>query len=191
MEFPCPQHYNRGMRITYYVHSITEDNEQGLATGWLDGRLSEEGLKRAVDVGLRLEGKELDAVFCSDLQRAMDSADLFFGEKFSRFLDWRLRECNYGSLDGTPAKDFKKNREHEYIKVPYPDGESYQDVEKRMQRFLEDAKDLYSDGHIGIVGHQATQLALEVITKEVTWEEAFRDDWRRTQSWQLGWEYTY
>jgi len=179
------------MRITYYVHSITEDNERGLATGWLEGKLSEEGIKRANAVGRQLDDIALDAVFCSDLHRAMDSADLFFKGKFPQFLDWRLRECNYGELDGTPAQDFKKNREHEYIRTAYPGGESYHDVEKRMQRFLEDVKGLYPNGHIGIVGHQATQLALEVITKGATWGEAFKNDWRKTQAWQLGWEYEF
>lgn len=28
------------MTITYFVHSITTDNEKGLATGWLPGELA-------------------------------------------------------------------------------------------------------------------------------------------------------
>jgi len=34
-------------KITYYVHSVTTDNEQGLATGWIPGELSARGIELA------------------------------------------------------------------------------------------------------------------------------------------------
>ena len=42
---------------------------------------------------------------------------------------------------------------------------------------------------IGIVAHRAPQLAMEVITNNLSWEEAINNDWRKTKSWQPGWEY--
>ena len=42
---------------------------------------------------------------------------------------------------------------------------------------------------IAIVAHRAPQLALEVLTKNISWEEALEKDWRKTKSWQPGWEY--
>ena len=107
------------MKITYFVHSITIDNEKGIATGWMQGDLSAEGIARAKALGETLDVSPYDAVFCSDLQRAIDSTELFFGDKLPRFIDWRLRECNYGELDGRPASEFKKGREQEYITTPY------------------------------------------------------------------------
>ena len=177
------------MNITYFVHSITTDNEKGLATGWLPGELSEEGIRRAKDVGERLAEQQFDAVFSSDLQRAITSTELFFANRIPVFLDWRLRECNYGTLDGQPAENFKKNREAEYISTPFPDGESYRDVELRMRSFLKDAASIFPDGNIAIVAHQAPQLALEVITNSIPWKQAIADDWRKTGNWQLGWQY--
>lgn len=177
------------MKITYFVHSITTDNEAGLATGWLPGELSGEGVRRAEALASELQERQFDAVFCSDLKRAVDSAELFFGGKFPVFLDWRLRECNYGLLDGLPARDFKKNREQAYIEAPYDGGESYHDVERRIRSFLVDALELFADKHIAIVAHQAPQLALDVITCDQTWEEAIEADWRKTGAWQAGWEY--
>lgn len=53
------------MKITYFVHSITKDNEQGLATGWMQGELSEEGIKRAKVLTAELTTRKFDAVFCS------------------------------------------------------------------------------------------------------------------------------
>lgn len=177
------------MKITYFVHSITIDNENGLATGWMQGELSPEGVARARVLGESLDTSLYDAVFCSDLQRAIDSAQLFFGNKVPRFIDWRLRECNYGDLDGRPASEFKKGREQEHITMPYPNGESYRDVERRIANFLADAKELYSNGHIAIVAHQAPQLALDVLLTGSTWEQAIQNDWRKTGAWQPGWEY--
>lgn len=181
--------YTKGMKITYFVHSITTDNKAGLATGWLPGELSPEGVRRAKGLADELQSRQFDAVFCSDLQRAMDSAELFFNGKFPVFIDWRLRECNYGELDGTPQREFKKDREQEYIDTPYAGGESYRDVEKRLRSFVSDATTLYGDGHIAIVAHQAPQLALDVILKGQTWQEAIEVDWRKTGAWQAGWEY--
>lgn len=178
------------MKITYFVHSITKDNEQGLATGWLQGELSDEGIKRAYDVAKQLSDSNFDAIFCSDLDRAIQSTKIFFHDRYTVFIDWRLRECNYGDLDGKPAKDFKKNKEQEYIKVPYPSGESYLDVEKRIKSFLSDVTNFFPYKHIAIVAHQAPQLAIEVITNNKTWDKAIKEDWRKTGAWQAGWQYT-
>lgn len=177
------------MKITYFVHSITKDNEKGLATGWLQGDLADEGIKRAKALQADLRSRKFDAVFCSDLKRAIDSTDLFFDKQFPIFYDWRLRECNYGDLDGTPAKDFKKNREQEYIDTPYKNGESYKQVEKRIQSFLKDLESNFDYQHIAIVAHQAPQLALDAILKGQSWEQAIDADWRKDQAWQPGWEY--
>lgn len=177
------------MKLTYFVHSITEDNEKGLATGWMQGNLSKEGIKRAKALQSDLQQRDFDAVFCSDLKRTIVSADLFFEGKFPTFIDWRLRECNYGEKDGMPAVNFKKNREQDYIDTPYPMGESYKNVEHRIQSFLSDLGHL-NFNHVAIVAHQAPQLALDVLLKSQTWDEAIANDWRKTQSWQPGWEYS-
>lgn len=177
------------MKITYLVHSITKDNEAGLATGWMQGELSGEGTKRARGLAGDLQSRGFDAVFCSDLKRAMDSAELFFGGTLPVFVDWRLRECNYGELDGRPAKEFRKDREQEYVNTPYLGGESYKDVGERMRSFMADAERLFAGKHIAIVAHQAPQLALDVILKGYTWEQAIENDWRKTGAWQAGWEY--
>jgi len=42
---------------------------------------------------------------------------------------------------------------------------------------------------VAIVAHKASQLALDVLLKNQTWAQAFANDWRKTKSWQPGWEY--
>lgn len=68
-------------------------------------------------------------------------------------------------------------------------GESLKDVEMRMREFIYELKDKYSDKTIGIVAHRAPQLALDVITKKISMEEAIKTDWRKTGNWQPGWVY--
>ena len=55
--------------------------------------------------------------------------------------------------------------------------------------FLKDLQENYSGKTVAIVGHKAPQLALDVILKGMSWEEAFKTDWRLTKSWKPGWEY--
>jgi len=177
------------IRITYFVHGTTTDNEQDLATGWLPGELSETGIEQAKALGNQAAHLSFDTVFCSDLKRAVDSAELGFGGKYEIVADVRLRECNYGDKNGAPVDLFKDDRMKEYVETPFPNGESYRDVEKRMADFLAYLKVGYEGKHIAIVAHQGPQLALDVLLKGRTWQQAIDEDWRNTKAWQPGWEY--
>ena len=99
-----------------------------------------------------------------------------------------MRECNYSDFTGKPAKEFK-DRMVDYVDKPFPNGESYKDVEKRIADFLKFLKQNYNGKHIAIVAHQAPQLALDVLLKGKTWKHAIDEDWRRKKAWQPGWDY--
>jgi broad specificity phosphatase PhoE len=47
------------IELVFETHCPTVDNEQGRATGWLPGELSERGLEQARDLGLRRGGGQL------------------------------------------------------------------------------------------------------------------------------------
>lgn len=175
------------VKITYFVHGTTSDNLNSRASGWSDVGLSELGIKQSYELKKLLNGKKFDAVYSSDLRRAVQTAEIVFG-RFTK--DKRLREINFGDLTGS---DFKKieERMYKFISKQFPNGECYRDVEKRVRDFLNEVVKLYNGGHIAIVAHQAPQLALEVITKGKTWEEAIKEDWRRKGEWKPGWEYVY
>jgi broad specificity phosphatase PhoE len=173
--------------ITYFVHGTTTDNEQELATGWLPGELSQTGITQAKQLGAQVADQHFDVVFCSDSKRAVDSAQLGFGDKYQIIQDDRLREANYGDLNGMP-NTFKDNL-IDYIDEPFPNGESYRQVETRIQSFCTFLKAVYDGKHVAIVSHQAPQLALEVILNGKSWPQAFGEDWRRSSKWQPGWEY--
>src|ERR1700758_1453422 len=98
------------IELVFETHSTTEDNKRGRATGWLPGRLSEQGRAQARELGRRaLDG--IAAVFCSDLRRAVQTAELAFdGSDVPLLHDWRLRECDYGELNGMPAAEMHAGR---------------------------------------------------------------------------------
>lgn len=176
------------VKITYYVHSITLDNEAGIATGWQPGKLSSEGIRRAKGVAEMVKNRHYDAIISSDLARAVESTRLFFGPAYDGTTDARLREIDYGDLTGKSAKFFKDDMTH-YIDAAFPNGESYEDVQSRIEDFLYDLKRDYKGQNVAIIGHQATQLAFEVLLNSRAWPQAIAADWRKTQSWQPGWKY--
>ena len=125
------------IEIVYETHSITTDNEAGIATGWLPGSLSEAGRAAARRLGERRRDDGIEVVFTSDLLRAVETADLAFaGSGLPVRRDARLRECNYGRLNGRPVAEIDAER-LERIDRPFPDGESYRDVVERTRSFLE------------------------------------------------------
>ena len=173
--------------ITYFVHGTTTDNEQHLATGWLPGELSANGVEQAKQLGQQVIDTHFDVIFCSDLKRAVDSAELGFKDASPIIQDERLREANYGDLNGKPHT-FKDHLD-EFIDTPFPHGENLKDVEARLRSFCDFLREHYDGKHVAIVAHQAPQLALDVIAGGKTWPQAIAEDWRHTKAWKPGWEY--
>jgi alpha-ribazole phosphatase/probable phosphoglycerate mutase len=176
--------------ITYYVHGTTTDNENHTATGQLPGELSELGLKQTKALAEQVASRNYDAIICSDLHRAVQTAEIVFGDKYDIVQDERLREADYGDWNGQPASLFK-NRYEDFINTPFPGGETYKDVELRMRALCDDLARKYDGKHIALLAHHAPQMALEVICNGKTWEQAFAEDWRKTGAYQPGWRYAY
>lgn len=172
--------------IFFEAHSTTFDNESGIAAGWNDARLSPAGIEQAKDLGVRYDGgQNLDAVFFSDLKRGIQTVNIAFEPNLRKqFSDWRLRECNYGDLNGASKREVEAAKT-QYIAAPFPGGESYQDCVKRMYSFLTDLKDRWDGKTVLIVGHRATQYGLEYLINQKPLEQAVSEPWQ----WQPGWKY--
>ncbi len=171
--------------LIYFVHGTTYDNVNKKCSGWKQVQLNDLGKEQAFNLGKVNSDIKFDIIFTSDLIRAIDSANIAFPDVL-KIQDERLRECNYGDLDG---KDKQLIVYEEHIDIPFPNGESLKDVEKRVSSFIKDIQKKYKGKTIGIVAHRAPQLAFEVITKNISWEEANKNDWRKTQNWKPGWKY--
>ena len=152
--------------LIYFVHGTTYDNASKKCSGWKQVELNELGKEQALNLGNVNKDIKFDVIFTSDLIRAIDSANIAF-PNVKKIQDKRLRECNYGDLDG---EDKNLIVYEDHIDVPFPNGESLKDVEVRVQSFINDILKEYKGKTIGIVAHRAPQLAFEVITKNISWE---------------------
>jgi 2,3-bisphosphoglycerate-dependent phosphoglycerate mutase len=174
------------IEIVFQTHALSEDNERGIATGWLPGRLCERGRANAADMGWRRRDDRITAVFTSDLRRAAETAEIAFGGTDMPILyDWRLRECDFGTRNGSPAAEVKADR-LDFCDRPYPGGESHAQAIGRVARFLADLPTRWAGRRVMVIGHLATYRALERVTTGRTVQDLVAD----TFEWQAhGWEY--
>ncbi len=173
------------IQIIFETHSVSEDNENGIATGWRHGHLSDQGRLLAQELGKRRRADGIQAVFTSDLRRAVETAEIAFGDTSLSILhDWRLRECDYGKLTGMPRAELHHNR-RQHLDEPYPAGESWQQAVQRVGRFLPDLQLHWVGSRVLVIGHIATRWALEHYLKGVPLEELLEAEF----NWQPGWEY--
>jgi broad specificity phosphatase PhoE len=152
--------------------------------------LSPLGVQKSIDLKEQTKDTHFDVVFCSDLKRAVHCAELTFKDTVPIIQDKRIRECNYGNYNAKPSEIVEPMQEVN-ITTAFEEGESYEDVKKRILAFLAFVKENYDGKSVAIVAHKAPQLALDVIIKKKTWQQAFADDWRKVKAWKPGWEYTF
>ncbi len=174
-----------GVEIVYETHATSADNEAGIATGWLAGELSETGRRQARELGERRRDTGLAAVFASDLARAVQTAEIAFaGTDLPIRHDRRLRECDYGRMNGMPTAELERQRPIR-LDDPFPGGESYRDVVGRVAAFLAEIRPEFEDRRILVIGHAATRWALDHLIDGADLDALVRAPF----AWQEGWVY--
>jgi len=173
------------IEVVFETHSTTVDNEQGRATGWLPGELSERGVLQARELAARRADDGIAVVFCSDLRRAVQTASVAFsGAAIGVLHDWRLRECDYGQRNGMPAAELHAGRA-EHLDCPYPGGESWRQAVARVGRFIGDLPLRWDGQRVLVIGHVATRWGLDHFINGTPLETLAGQDF----AWQAGWEY--
>ncbi len=171
--------------IIFELHGTTLDNEAHLSSGHYDVELSELGKRQAKELGERYKNDNFDAIFCSDLQRSYQTAEIAFVDRgFAVIKDSRLRECDYGDLTRHPSQEVDREKPNR-ITVPFPNGESYEQTSARMKSFLRDLLKNYDGKKVMIIGHRATQYGLEHWIRKIPLKEVITAPWK----WQPGWTY--
>ena len=170
------------VEVVYETHSTTVDNEAGRATGWLPGELSELGREQAARLGERRRDDGLAAVYTSDLARAVETAEIAFAATTIPIIrERRLRECNYGALNGRPRDEVHARGPDER----YPGGESWREAVERVKELLEELTRMRDGERVLLIGHMSAWYALESRTKNLPLEDVFGT----RMAWQEGWEY--
>lgn len=109
-------------RIVLIRHGETEKHEGGkIFLGQTDVPLSEEGRGQCRIVGIELQHFDLDSsvIYCSDLKRARESAEVIAentGRRFTIIDIPEFEEMNLGSWDGRYMSEIKEKYPEEFVK---------------------------------------------------------------------------
>ncbi len=139
--------FDKTTELIVVRHGETVWNEIGKQQGWLDTELSELGRAQAQAIADSLTGEHFDALYSSDLGRAMQTAEII-GERLGLEIltDTRLRERNLGIMQGLTMAEFEQKYPEKYAQFRggdpdyvIPDGES---VRQRYERNITCAEEL-------------------------------------------------
>jgi 2,3-bisphosphoglycerate-dependent phosphoglycerate mutase len=97
------------------------------------------------------------------------------------FLDWRLRECNYGSRNGRAASELDREG---HIDVAYPRGESWRQAIARVERCIDDLHRDWNGSRLLVIGHTSTRWAFDHVANGSPVEEFVGGPFE----WQPGWD---
>jgi broad specificity phosphatase PhoE len=147
-------------RLLLIAHAATAWNAERRYQGWSNVPLSEVGRDQVRRLASHLEDETLDAVFASDLSRAVGTAaGLAQPHGLTVRVDRRLREMNFGDWEGKTASEI-----HD-VSDPWlrgdsdacpPRGESLAEVSDRVGAFVAELP----DGEVAIVGHRGSLRVL-------------------------------
>ena len=163
------------LTLFYSPHMTSVDNQAGIASGPADVPLAAIGREQAVKLGQDYAAQAIDAVYCSDLQRAYTTAEIAFSQRGLPIIrDVRLRECDYGQQTQSPSDEIALEQ---HIREPYPGGESIQRVTERVGVFLRDRLQDSDGKHIVVISHGAPKYGFEYWSGDRSLEEIVSAQW--------------
>ena len=148
------------MNVYVIRHGQSEANLGDYYAGWLPVHLSDKGRQQAESTRNQLRGIQMDRVFCSDLQRAKETAAILFPENEAEPTD-ALREIGVGRIEGLPIRDCEERWPEEYARAEaeqdcsFFGGESGAEMRRRIHGFLAEVERVGAD-HVAVVGHEGT-----------------------------------
>lgn len=121
--------------------------------------ITEEGRAAGRRLGGRLSGVDLRAVYCSPLERTMETAALLGApHDLSPVVEEELTEVDYGEWTGRELVDLYKLPEWKTVvrrpsRMRFPGGESLAEAQLRAARVCEKLAGLHPDGAVALVTH--------------------------------------
>jgi probable phosphoglycerate mutase len=118
-------------------HGETPASRGRTLAGWVDVPLTERGEQQARALRPLLRGERFAGVWSSDLRRAVSTSLLAWGDAVA---DPRLREMNFGSLEGLPWETLEADLQAAIARFEgfaAPEGESFDALRARVHSFLD------------------------------------------------------
>jgi len=160
------------MKLIIVRHGETIDNLNHIVMGKIDGELTQKGIEQSKEIGRHLkEHHPIDMVFCSPLGRCVDTLNNILEEypiDGEIFMSKLIEERDFGEYEGTSSMSVNWDEINNDSKVNREMGvESWNDVKKRVELFMEDLKLEDENKTILIVSHGGPiRVMINKITKQ-------------------------
>jgi alpha-ribazole phosphatase len=148
-------------------HGETEWNQTGRYQGHSDISLSDTGHRQADALKKRLSNESIEAVYSSDLKRAVQTAQIIMSAHNTELTTCEeLRELNFGKFEGLTFEEIKKDRiQHNWwtanhLDEKIPNGESIRDLTNRVSQLVGRLDRQANEEIILIIGHGGSLRAL-------------------------------
>lgn len=166
------------MKLIVVRHGQTEYNAKKLLQGHIDGPLNEVGMAQAKELALKLKGENIDAIFSSDLERAMHTArEIATYHSAPIFYSKELREQNYGVFQLKEVDKFlSAGNESGISRVRFrpKDGESLLDLKRKVGSFIESLHEKYEGKTVIISAHAGIVWCIYAIYAHVPLQKAIK-----------------
>lgn len=176
------------MPYLYFVrHGQTKWNAEKRIQGHKDSELTEKGIQDAKLLCNHLKDIKWEAVYASPSRRALRTAGIMKGEKAVPIqTDEQLMEMHLGDWEGMTMEEIEKadSLQHNFYwnipaKYQRQSGESFHDVKKRTEFFLDKIFQQHETGNILIVTHGVVIKMVQVIAGQLEvdqlWKTAYID----------------
>jgi len=159
------------MKITSVRHGETKRNKEKIVQEQVEGGLTKEGIDQAKRLAKRLSNEVFDKIYCSDAQRAKETAReiIKFHSNIPMEYTEELREMDAGENIGLSWEEHSKKRDesNESFAIFKPkNGESIMDLVIRIHNFINNLYSKHKGEHILLITHGGTNKALKHLSEK-------------------------
>ena len=169
------------MQTTLYLirHGVTSWNKQKRYCGYIDVPLSKEGREQAQKLAKSIKPIKFDAVYSSDLKRAIKTAQIVFGKTRKIVEVPALQEMNFGVLEGLYHEQIIKKYGgiftkwlHNPYKNHIPKGEDINKFQKRVTNAINKIIAANRGKTVAAVCHGGTisVYVMSILKKKTFWK---------------------
>ena len=144
--------------IYFIRHGESEANANNICCGQGNPPLTENGKKQAEEARVMLKNVKFDTIFCSDLMRAMQTADIMLDHPDCIYTQ-DVREIKTGHIEGTKRTELDKLYGDTYVRARTVHdfsafgGESDKEFVERIEKFLNKLSTEEVGEHVAVFCH--------------------------------------
>lgn len=155
------------MNLYVVRHGQVPSNVEGIISGWNNEGLTPKGIEQATQIKNQLQYTKFDAVYCSPIVRAMQTAQIVAPQN-EIIPDSRLAEREPGSMLGKPRKLIHKDEWNSLDTDRTSEGaETLLAGLKRVKSFLDEIHSTYENETVLVVTHNFISKCIWVLENDI------------------------